>query len=825
MALSVFVSQERKNTSIIMCVGLCLGVAATLTLLLLAPFAASFVATTTTTALPRTRRSDTPSTRLAFLPKQKALLSEYHFYKNNINAGWPFIAKVATKLNSQAGTKEEATLPVWFQLFRSTGGNAVTAVGQRSTSVYLSETSTIDDLTKEIKLVWADNLVGVSAPLLTVYPAGTLVPVGNGIDPGDVIPAGTTSKTPLVVVAPAQQPQVDEGRIELAKDFVTAIMQDPVPIEGSEGMSYVRGINLETGKTLDIVIRKCTELFWDACINSAEKLDTRVCALGTPGIGKTTSTAILIRMLLKKDRTVVYLVRTKKELGYYYEFLPAKVGSFTSINVSVYPEKTEYTSIASLKDPLTFYVVDPGKTKDDCCLDNEFIAKFILVSSPDECHWGGSDFQKERGNVPGTFRYYPVWSLEELLEARPTLNLSRERKLTIDEVTQRYREVGGVPRHVFASDDSYPELLTTQDQKIRSLTTEQVEQLVSGNADATETLRKSQPKSAVMVYLADGDNNTFRQAIVDVISSRVAEKISTKFMINNWNAFLDGRKNGPMIFEAYMRALMVKDAAVFKSRSFGARVPCDTVTLGGCTEIRLVSHYVAAPMPDEKNAISLLSQLVAAAKATTAKVLFHSTSKQCPLIDFLYKDEMDHFHAFQVTHGKSHTAQVEYIKKLEALVGDASKLSIYYVVPDFRFKEFTTEPKDPTNPKNGPKALCTIFNVEIPDPNASYRTSTTTAPLGTLSVWFHLHVRTGSNATPVGKPTLVILSEASSISDLKKTVKLNCSANLRGVRRLQVFPPNTISFLGTNALRPGAFVPSSTTDAMPLIVTYLAPRA
>jgi hypothetical protein len=92
-------------------------------------------------------------------------------------------------------------------------------------------------------------------------------------------------------------------------------------------------------------------------------------------------------------------------------------------------------------------------------------------------------------------------------------------------------------------------------------------------------------------------------------------------------------------------------------------------------------------------------------KATTAKVLFHSTSKQCPLIDFLYKDDMDHLHAFQV----------ESIKKLEALVGDASKLSIYYVVPDFRFKELKTKPKDPTNPKKGPKALCTIFHVEIPD--------------------------------------------------------------------------------------------------------------
>jgi hypothetical protein len=330
----------------------------------------------------------------------------------------------------------------------------------------------------------------------------------------------------------------------------------------------------------------------------------------------------------------------------------------------------------------------------------------------------------------------------------------------------------------------------------------------------------------VMAYLlAEDDNNTFRRTRVIVISPLVQEKISTKFMINNWSAMLEDRMNGPMIFEAYMRALMVKDASVFECRSFGRCVPCDTVTLGGCTEIRLVSHYVTAARPDDVTAakpdkvVVSLSQLVAAVKAAPAKVIFHSTNKLYPLIDFLYKDETDHFHAFQASVGKSHDANVESINKLEALVGDASKLSIYYVVPDFRFKEFKTKPEDPTNP------LCTIFHVKIPDPNASYRTSTETAPLGTLSVWFHLHIRTESNATPVGEPTLVNLSETSSISDLKKTVKLECSANLRGVRGLQVFPPNTISFLGKNALRPGAFVPSSTTDAMPLIVTYLAPRA
>jgi hypothetical protein len=51
-------------------------------------------------------------------------------------------------------------------------GNNVTAVGRRSTSVYLSETSTIDDLAKAGKLEFSPELDLVAAAELQVYPAG-----------------------------------------------------------------------------------------------------------------------------------------------------------------------------------------------------------------------------------------------------------------------------------------------------------------------------------------------------------------------------------------------------------------------------------------------------------------------------------------------------------------------------------------------------------------------------------------------------------------------------------------------------------------------------
>ena len=65
--------------------------------------------------------------------------------------------------------------------------------------------------------------------------------------------------------------------------------------------------------TEDVIIRNITEHFWQACIDQVDEYNEndnkryRVCAVGTPGIGKTASTPILIRRLLSKGHTVVSL--------------------------------------------------------------------------------------------------------------------------------------------------------------------------------------------------------------------------------------------------------------------------------------------------------------------------------------------------------------------------------------------------------------------------------------------------------------------------------------------------------------------------------------
>jgi hypothetical protein len=94
----------------------------------------------------------------------------------------------------------------------------------------------------------------------------------------------------------------DPHTVNTGRLFVESIMKDYVPILNSDGMQVLRDVlNLETHKRRNVVLRKITEDFWQKVIDASEK--DRICALGTPGIGKSYTTCILIRLLLKQTRS------------------------------------------------------------------------------------------------------------------------------------------------------------------------------------------------------------------------------------------------------------------------------------------------------------------------------------------------------------------------------------------------------------------------------------------------------------------------------------------------------------------------------------------
>ena len=83
---------------------------------------------------------------------------------------------------------------------------------------------------------------------------------------------------------------------------------------------------------------------------------------------------------------------TENEKEWYFEFTPGNHSSNTT--TKVYRERNGGDDIASLDDPSTYYMVDPGTTKDSCLPIPYFKPKFILVTSPDERHWVNRNLPK-----------------------------------------------------------------------------------------------------------------------------------------------------------------------------------------------------------------------------------------------------------------------------------------------------------------------------------------------------------------------------------------------------------------------------------------------
>jgi hypothetical protein len=511
---------------------------------------------------------------------------------------------------------------------------------------------------------------------------------------------------------------------KVANDFVKSIMTNfeeiqkskEIPNDGelppstSSGMSVLRDVvNLETGMRCNIVIRSITQPFWQACIDTVGTIEARchVCVVGTPGIGKTASTPILIRMLLKARLTVVYHVRTKNMTGWYREFTPDKESD--KVTTNVYPETTNVHYIASLADSSTYYIVDPGKTKDDCCPDSNFKPKVILVTSPDERHWGESEFIKERNRTFGTFKYFPLWSFDELLNAAPFLAPQLPQEISKALMEKRYHTFGGVPRHIFASKQVCREALRSQRAVLIKLTEEQAQSIAKKEMDAVGSMSKNQPKSALIGYeLSKSDfalfvNNKkvlFQDFDVVVISAGVANIIYTKFIKRLWWIMLKPMYNGGMIFEMFTHHLL----SAAKPHKFHGRA-CVGIkdklysvekqfTLGGCTGIQQVRDIITAAR-NEPN------------------VIFHSTDPQYPLIDFIYQDKLGDFHAFQATLTASPSADTNQIKVLQGKVGGGERLHLYYMVPSEMFDNFSTLPVNPGKTIGG---SCEIWHLSVLKP-------------------------------------------------------------------------------------------------------------
>lgn len=470
---------------------------------------------------------------------------------------------------------------------------------------------------------------------------------------------------------------------EIGQAFIKSIMQDYEDIPESNGMRVLRDVeSLEVMDKTDVVVRSITEDFWQSVIDATAEY--RVCAVGTPGIGKTTTTCILIRLLLQQGKKVVYRVLGNENDGYVYMFIPpSNTGTSSDVNVNVIEEIDFKYWHAEVNSEDVYYVVDPGKTKKRSCdLNSNYVGKVIIVASPDEGHWGWGEFIKIRRKVKGTFLYFPVWSVDELLSSRDFFDINMDETV----IYNRYEEVGGIPRFIFATQEDYDAVLRSQERAINCLTDKQIQLLALNDAYAAHTFGENQPQSIIMVYKYCGMN--FKKFSVEVSSHRVMQLLVTNKMTIFWNLILSGDgifgNAAWQVFEVYCKNLMLGGVSKnFYDHKYhnGTEWWMDltsTLQLGGCSKIKGTRQSIIAAAKGKEN----------------EDIVFYSMNPTNKFMDFVYRKK-NTIYAFQVTLQKGHSCCPKAFAEVLQEVGNDYHFLLHYLTLKNTFASFQLSPNNP----------------------------------------------------------------------------------------------------------------------------------
>jgi hypothetical protein len=468
--------------------------------------------------------------------------------------------------------------------------------------------------------------------------------------------------------------------------FIAAIMQPYEDIPNILGMKVIKDVlDLETGATRNVIVRTIIEDFWNEIIEVAERPNKQmcVCAMGAPVIGKSASTAILIRMLLQRNRTVFYHIRTVCEDGWVYKFTPVPTTGENPLVVyviAICEKQFRHSQVERHRDDKgkkNYYVVDPGETKDTCCPSRGFHQHFILVSTPDKRHWGDSSFQKEIGSTRGTFRYFPIWNLEELLAARPYINMD----ISHEEVQRRHYLVGGVPGHVFLDPDELDDILVAHSRAINSLNDRQLEEMAMDGWPTMILLPYIPSKSALVGFDGFPCKPSDERNVVP-ISEMVRAKVFEKCQKIFWNDLVTrtvskefehmaleklgiNAMHGAPYWTYCKQQFLKKNASLLK------------VELGGSSRPKHRQFR-------NENVISSATE--------TENVLCRRTpGSTFEWVAFAYRKD-NVFFAFHVTGRQVLKVDALEIRKFAKIVGGPQNLRLYFLVPAYNFDTFVAKP-------------------------------------------------------------------------------------------------------------------------------------
>ena len=445
-----------------------------------------------------------------------------------------------------------------------------------------------------------------------------------------------------------------------------------------------------------ILLREPVRAFWK---ETAAKLlaGKHVVAVGSPGIGKSSTHPYLLKLLLETGRPVVFLKRgLPPKYGTYYEFRPREGGyeAFEYDEVDV-----RKGTIASLQDPDAFLLIEPyGQRK---LPDRDIKARIALVCSPNREHYRGME-KTGPDEFGATSLYFPHWTLDELYEARPYMCDDNGDPILAnnEDVDERVRLYGLIPRHVFSEDPAMVD--SSQNTALARVSEDHVKMIMNaldgGTAIEIDDSSSLSPSSYVIAYES---KSPFSSRTIVVVSDHVKAELWNLHSSVLFRQVQFGESPiARHMFEPYCREQIAKkDGATFKIRScVGKREKKD-----GSPQL---SPYIPR-VGDAKWKIEKVGELYDT--DLLPETLYHSASDTQKLIDALVKREDGGVDGFQFTLGDTHTCNTQHLGAFASKFGTSARpFRLYYVVPFITFTDFVTVPVTPVAANAEVYVLCIL---------------------------------------------------------------------------------------------------------------------
>ena len=195
-----------------------------------------------------------------------------------------------------------------------------------------------------------------------------------------------------------------------AKTFDKATLKENEVFALGQGVYFLGEVDFGSR----LFVRECYLELLDLVLSGGKNVLLR----GTPGIGKTHFSFLLILRLISEGKTVVYQRRSGLDS---LLFSPTEVKSATTFRV--------FREV--VRDPATFLILD--------AVDTDLLpARTILVSSPQVSNF--HDFEKNVDKKRDCY-YMPPWSLDEILVCNEQMY-----RRVVGSLREGFSQAGGVPR-------------------------------------------------------------------------------------------------------------------------------------------------------------------------------------------------------------------------------------------------------------------------------------------------------------------------------------------------------------------------------------------